>query len=144
MIFVDTSALVKRYIEELGSEKVRLLMEAADSIAVSRLAYVETLSALIRRRRAIRLTDAEFDRLLQDFRADWGSFIVVEMNNDTLQFVDAVIEKHALRGADSIHLSTALCLRNAANGGITFVASDAELLIAAHRERFTTINPQDP
>lgn len=57
--------------------------------------------------------------------------------------MDAVIEKHALRGADSIHLSTALCLRSAVNGGITFVASDAELLTAAHRERFTTINPQD-
>jgi predicted nucleic acid-binding protein len=143
MIFVDTSALVKRYIEEPGSEKVRLLMEEADGIAVSRLAYAETLSALVRRRKAIRVSDAEFDLLLQYFRADWENFFVVEMNNDTLKFVDAVIEKHALRGADSIHLSTALCLRNAAKKGITFIASDAELLAAAHRERFPTINPQD-
>lgn len=143
MIFVDTSALAKRYIEEPGSEKVRLLMEEADGIVVSRLAYAETLSALIRRRKAIRVSDADFDRLLQDFRAEWEDFIVVEMNHDTLQFVDAVIEKHALCGADSIHLSTALCLRNAAASGITFVASDAELLAAAQRERFPTINPQD-
>lgn len=143
MIFVDTSALAKRYIEEPGSEKVRLLMEEAEGIAVSRLAYAETLSALLRRRKAIRLSDADFDRLLQDFRAEWEDFIVVEMNHDTLQFVDAVIEKHALRGADSIHLSTALCLRNAAKEEITFIASDAELLAAAQRERFPTINPQD-
>lgn len=143
MIFLDTSALAKRYIEEAGSEKVRLLMEEADGIVVSRLAYAEMLSALVRRRKAIRLSDSDFDLLLQGFRADWESFIVVEMNDDTLRLVDAVISRHALRSADGIHLSTALCLRNAARGEMTFIASDAELLAAARKERFTTINPQD-
>jgi predicted nucleic acid-binding protein len=143
MIFIDTSALAKRYVEEPGSEEVRTLMEQADCIAVSRLAYAETLSALFRRRHAIRLSDEDFALLIRDFRADWEDFSVVEMNADTLKFVDSVIEKHALRGADSIHLSTALCLRNAVKENPVFVASDKELLAAARKERFKTVNPQD-
>ena len=143
MIYLDTSALVKRYIDEPGSEKVRLLMEQADFIVVSRLAHIETLSALIRRRKSLRLSDDDFERLLHDFRADWETFTSLEMNTDTLQPVDDVIKKHALRGADSIHLSATIFLRNAVKDKITFVASDTELLAAAHKERFKTVNPCD-
>jgi hypothetical protein len=65
------------------------------------------------------------------------------MDDETMQYVDSAIENHRLRGADSIHLSTALRIRKAVSPDIVFVASDRELLAAARRERFKVINPQD-
>lgn len=143
MIFLDSSALVKRYIEESGSDKVRQLMDKAAIVAVSRLAYAETLSAIFRRRRSLAVSDDEFAVLIRDFREDWELFHVLEMNGAALHFVDEVIEKHALRGADSIQLSTALWFKHATKTALTFVASDNELLLAAKSVRLKTVNPQN-
>jgi len=141
--FFDSSALVKRYVAEEGRETVNSLVEGAYLIAVSRLAYAEVFSALMRRRSAFAVGDAEFAARIEEFRDDWRSFAVFDMNDETLGRVDHVIGSYRLRGADSIHLSTALWMKKAVDPGIVFVASDKELLAAARKERFKTINPQD-
>lgn len=141
--FFDSSALVKRYVAEEGRDKVNSLVEGAHLIAVSRLAYAEVLSALMRRRPAFDAADAEFASRIEEFRDDWRSFIVFDMNDETLGQVDSVIEMHRLRGADSIHLSTALWMKKAINSDVVFIASDKELLAAARKERLKTVNPQD-
>jgi predicted nucleic acid-binding protein len=143
MIFLDSSALVKCYIEEVGSDGVRQLMEQEEVVTVSRLAYAETLAAIIRRRKSLVATDQEFTTLLAAFRSDWELLHIVEVYGDALQFVDEVLEKYALRGADSIHLSTAIWLKQATKAPITFVAADNELLKAAKKARLKTLNPND-
>lgn len=141
--FFDSSALVKRYVAEEGREKVNSLVEEAHLVIVSRLAYAEVFSALTRRRAAFAAGDAEFAAQIEEFRNDWCSFVVSDMNDETLGHVDRVIDKYRLRGADSIHLSTALWMRKELNPDIIFVASDKELLVAAREERFKVINPED-
>ena len=140
-LFLDTSALIKRYMEEAGSEKVRALMNGAKRIIVSRLAYVEALSALVRRQKTLDLSEEEFLILIGEFKMDWSRFGVLELDAHTLAAVGRLIEKHRLRGADSIHLSTALYLKQATQLQVLFVASDVELLKAARSERFKTVNP---
>lgn len=141
--FFDSSALVKRYVAEEGREAVNALIEGARLIAVSRLAYAEVLSALMRRRAAFDAADAEFAARIEAFREDWRGFTVFEMNDEALAQVDRVIEGHRLRGADSIHLSTALWIRKVVSHDLVLVAADKELLSAAGKERFRTVNPQD-
>lgn len=141
--FFDSSALVKRYVAEEGREAVNALIEGARLIAVSRLAYAEVLSALMRRRAAFDAADAEFAARIEAFREDWRGFTVFEMNDEALAQVDRVIEGHRLRGADSIHLSTALWIRKMVSRDLVLVAADKELLSAAGKERFRTVNPQD-
>ncbi len=141
--FFDSSALVKRYIKEHGREKVNSLIENASLVAVSRLAYPEVLSALTRRRATLKLTDEEFGLLLSEFRSDWEQLTVFDISDETMHHVDEVIENHRLRGADSIHLSTAIWMKKTVNSQITFITSDKELLSAARKERFKVINPQD-
>ncbi len=143
MIFVDSSALVKRYIEEPGSDTLDILFDETDAVMASRLAYAETLCALMRRRPTLDLTDKEFAQVIAAFRHDWGHFIVLEMNDEALQRIDRVIDSYALKGADSIHLSTAIWIKQCGNAGLIFVASDKELLAAARKERFNTIDPQE-
>ncbi len=140
--FFDSSALVKRYIAEQGGDTVNSLMDGG-RIIVSRLAYPEVLSALNRRRASFDADDDEIAARIQTFKDDWRGFIVFEVNDNALGQLDHVIEKHRLRGADAVHLSTALWIKSSLASDMVFVASDRELLEAARRERFKVINPQD-
>ncbi len=141
--FFDSSALVKRYVAEEGRDAVNSLIEEANLVAVSRLAYAEVLSAIMRRRAAFIADDAVFAARIEEFRNDWRHFAVFDMTDDAWEQVDRVIETHRLRGADSIHLSTALRIRKTVSQDVVFIASDKELLAAARKERFKVINPQE-
>lgn len=142
MIYLDSSALVKRYIEEAGSDTVESLLANADVVVVSRLAYPETLSAITRRYRAGDISDDDFKKVKQQFKSDWQVLTIVEIRIEVLQFIDRVIEKYALRGADSIHLSSAIWLKQAIKTEVVFVASDIALLSAAKQEKLAVINPE--
>ncbi len=143
MIYFDSSVLVKRYIEEEGSDKVNALLEERSIAAASRLAYPETLAAITRRHKAGEIETGDLERIKKAFRDDRMSLAVVEIHNEVFQFIDEVIAKHALKGTDSIHLSTALWLKKATKADVVFVASDRELLKAAKSEKLGICNPFD-
>ena len=141
--FFDSSALVKRYVAETGRKTVNALVEKTRVGAVSRLAHIEVFAALHRRRMGMPVSDAEFAAGIAAFREDWKNFTVVEMSGEVLGQVARVIESHRLRGADSIHLATALWLRKQALADLVLVAADRELLTAARKEGFDVIDPQE-
>ena len=141
MIYFDSSALVKRYIEEEGSDKVNALLEEGSMAAASRLAYPEILAAITRRHKAEEIKSGAFERVRKAFKADWESLVVVELHKEVFQFIDEMIAKYALRGADSVHLSSAMWLKKATKGDVVFVASDLELIKAAKAEKLKVCNP---
>ena len=97
MIYLDSSALVKRYIEEAGSDKINALLQENTIVATSRLAYPEILSAITRRHKAGDIATLAFEETKKAFRADWSFFAVVELRLEVLQFVDRIIDRHARR-----------------------------------------------
>ena len=143
MIYFDSSALVKRYIEEEGSKEVNKLLQGADKAVTSRLAYPEILSAIIRRHRAGDITTSDCDRIKREFRVEWRCYTIIEVHGELFSIIDKLIEKHALRGADSIHLSTALWIQQVTKQDVLFAASDTELLKAAQAEKMKICNPQE-
>ena len=143
MIYFDTSALVKRYVKEYGSMAVQSLIRQGEGIATSKLAYPEMLSAFGRKYRARELAAGLFRRLVDQFDADWKSILVVEFHDELLSTVKLLSAKYALKGADTVHLSSALWLQREVPTNITFVASDGNLLKAAQGERLRVINPQN-
>lgn len=142
MIYLDSSALVKRYVEEKGSDAVDFLLRAELPAAVSKLAYPEILSGFARKYRSREISKKDFDSLAERFETDWQHFVIVEFHDELLSRIKTLIRKHYLRGADSIHLSAALWLRDAVKKDITFVASDNALLEAADKEGLEIINPE--
>jgi predicted nucleic acid-binding protein len=142
MIYFDSSALVKRYIKEKGSEKVDALLEEGSIPVASRLAYPEILAAITRRHKAGEIETLAFERIKKSFKADWTSLTVIELSAEVFRFIDKVIDKYGLKGADSLHLSTALWLRESMRESVIFVASDLELLGAAKSEKLETLDPQ--
>ena len=141
MIYLDSSALVKRYIEEDGSDKVNALLEERSVAAASRLTYPEILAAITRRHKAKEIETGAFERIKKAFKFDWLSFVVVEFHLDVFKLIDEIIIKHALKGADSVHLASALWLKKAMKQDVVFVASDLELIKAAKAEKLQTFNP---
>ncbi len=138
--FLDSSALVKRYIDEAGTEQVRLLMSADHRIVVSWLAYPEVLSAVTRRSIG-KLPDSEMQRFREQLSEDFSRFLILDVAGQAIEAVDKIIASHGLRGADSIHLATALWFARSVDEPVLFVASDRELIAAAKSELLSALDP---
>ena len=143
MIYLDTSALVKRYVKEDGSEIVGSIVTQQKVIAPSKLAYAEMLSALMRKHRAGEIQRKPLDRVIGQFETDWEKLVIVEFHNELLEIIKSLIEKYPLRGADAVHLSSAMWLQESTKTRLTFVTSDISLLSAARAEDLEIINPQE-
>ena len=141
--YLDSSALVKRYAAESGSDKVAALIEGEHKIAVSWLAIPETLSAVARRAKGGSISADDLAAIRSQFNQDMQRFLIVEVSGTPVDGIEILIARHALRGADSIHLSAALWLGKATKSPVVFVASDNELLSAARSERIKTFNPAE-
>ncbi len=140
ILFVDTSALVKLYIDEKGSEA--MAARARESrLASSILAYAEIYATFARRRREDLLTEDEHSSSTDRFERDWQSVIVVPMRPEVARRVPDLVGRHPLRGADAVHLASALSLAEAGLE-VTFAASDARLLAATAGEGLEMFDPE--
>jgi predicted nucleic acid-binding protein len=141
ILFLDTSALVKLYIAETGSDRMLEAAQAGDPIAVSVLAFAEIQAAFARRRREELLLAREQEELQQRFTREWGELAHVPLTAQTLSLIPKLCERHPLRGADAVHLASAVLLHQQGLE-VTFACSDQRLLAAAASEGLETFDPQ--
>ena len=142
MIYLDTSALVKRFVAETGSGTVQGLILRQRPVACATIAYAETYAGLKRRHREGALSAGQYRLACRRFERDWLEILKVELRAEVLTAARALSQRHTLRGFDAIHLASALTLQAAAHEPVTFVAADERLVQAAGRERLATLNPE--
>ncbi len=142
MTYLDTSALVKRFVSEAGSSAVQSLLTGGGSIASATIAYAELYSGLTRRQREGVLSQFQYRLACTRLERDWMALVKVELGAEILSSARGLIQRHGLRAFDAIHLASALGLQAAANEPVTFVAADRRLLRAAAGERLATVNPE--
>ena len=143
MIYLDTSALVKRFVAEVGSDRVgRLIVEEA-SVATAKIAYPEIYSGLTRKRREKDLSRSDYELACRQFEMDWEAYIRVDLSDEILNISRDLIQRYPLRGFDAVHLASAVYLQKALGEPISFVAADKRLLEAAHHESLATVNVVD-
>jgi predicted nucleic acid-binding protein len=106
MLYLDTSALVKLFVEESGSQEVRTATRSAAATATSRIAYVEFMVALARRERE-GLPPTETLAIRRQFEADWSDLMVVEVTRTITIKAAALARVHRLRAYDAVHLASA-------------------------------------
>jgi predicted nucleic acid-binding protein len=148
--FLDSSALSKRYLAEVGSAWVDSLC-AGDTIAVSSLVAIELTSAFARRAREGSLTVTQRDELLRAFLTDRSEMLVQRLTNPIIQHAMTILltcpPSVALRALDAIQLASAQhAFNRARQDGILvgiFVTSDTRLLSAAQWAGLATDNPED-
>ncbi|MBI1883753.1 MAG: type II toxin-antitoxin system VapC family toxin [Chlamydiae bacterium] len=134
ILYLDTSSLAKLYIAESDSKKIAENVREASAVATSIIAFIEMKSALARRHREGTFTKKEWQILLQTFVKDWQHFVRVEVDEELIDQAGFLLEKHALKALDSIHLASALLLRTKEKN-IRFLTSDERLGLAARREK---------
>jgi len=137
--YLDTSAFLKRYIQEPGSEVIRDLLKRGGKFFTSKVAYVEVLMTFRRKQREGKLSDRDISRCIELFERDWKGFNVIELSNEVLQILKN-FENH-LRALDAIHLSSALWVKKFLK--IVFVCSDHNLKKQAMSEGFQVWDPTD-
>ena len=155
MLYLDSSALIKRYQNEPGTDALnaRLQEEARGRRAAftSVLTYAEIHAALARRARDQLLSPEDAAVISDQFDADWVlSLGPIELGTNVLGFVRDVVRGVSLRGADAIHLASALWLRDMARlgvkadqytGPLVFVCSDKQLARAASKHKLEVFDP---
>jgi predicted nucleic acid-binding protein len=131
LLYLDTSALVKLYVQEAYSEVVNELQQRADVIASHQIAFVEFHAAIARRQRENDLDAPTFEALKQAFVEDWVDYLQVETDLSLLQSAAELAEVFSLRAYDSVHLAAARHLHQQAPLPLLFACFDKRLNLAA-------------
>jgi predicted nucleic acid-binding protein len=148
--FLDSSALVKRYVQEDGTRWVRNLTrrDAPNLIYLARITVVEVTAAVARRRgRGKSLTARQASSILHRFRQHVaGRYLVVEVTPALLTEAVALANSHALRAYDAVQLALAIQVhglyRAAGGGSVVLVSADQELNDAALAEGLAVEDPR--
>lgn len=133
ILYLDTSALVKRYVMEPGSQEVIALIEHADTVGSAVLTQVEMASALAKAVRLNWVEQSDAEIAWQDFLEHWLSFIRLSVTSVILERASRLAWQHGMRGYDAVHLATALFWQEILGEPVTLAAFDMQLWEGAQR-----------
>jgi uncharacterized protein len=131
ILFCDTSALVKLYVQEDGTDTVTARADASETLAVCRIAWVEAMSALARRAREQPTDATAIARARHRFAADWPLYLTLEVTQELVVLAGDYAEAFALRAYDSVQLAAAQTLHLEMPGEVEFACFDSRLSKAA-------------
>jgi predicted nucleic acid-binding protein len=130
-VYLDASALVKRYVTERGSRETGELSAKADVVATSLVSRAEVAAALAK---AVRLRIIEPDngrRAQRAFANQWPDIAKVPVTEALMSRAEALAWDFALRGYDAVQLASALTWQEAVGAEITLATFDRQLWDAA-------------
>ena len=110
IVFFDSSALAKRYIEEKGSNQVQAILSSASTLAVSVICVPEFVSALCRRRRERKISPEEYRNAKAAILSDMDDATVIGITEEVIAEAVALLEQFPLRSADALHVACAWAL----------------------------------
>lgn len=141
--YIDTSAFVKRYFLESGSDIIDRLFKKSELTMTASLTYAETYAAFNRVYREGGITGSKLKNIIELFEEDWKGLSLIEFSAEARKKIPDLSKKFPLRGADLLHLASALTIFER---GIDFqfVASDGKLLNAAEGSGLPVLDPAKP
>ncbi|MBW1859877.1 MAG: type II toxin-antitoxin system VapC family toxin [Deltaproteobacteria bacterium] len=134
ILYLDTSSLLKLYVEEKDSAKVLDLLKSSEIAATSIVGYAEARSAFARKFREKAFTSRKYGRFVSTFNKDWDSYLIVKVTKEVVWLAGDLAERHSLKGLDAIHLSSAITLGKESSSPITFSCADRKLQKASKLE----------
>ena len=137
-IFIDTSSLAKRYVQEPGSDELdELYRSAIEAVYISTLAIVEFSAAIRRKIRNKDILERAGSYAMQEFEEDWQGWLTkIPLTEELAELAASLAIRYPLKGSDAVHLSSA-----AAIGVDLFVTSDMNLLKTAKKIGIKSYNP---
>lgn len=142
IVYLDASALVKRYLSEPGTEDVARLTAMAEAVGTSLNTRAETSAALAKAVRVGALTRAGAAAALQVFRSEWPLLIRIQATEPVLARADMLAWESNLRGYDAVHLASTLTWQEGLGEAVTLATFDRQLWDAA-RTHGLAVFPDD-
>lgn len=146
-LFLDTSALAKRYVIETGSQWVTALFATHKEpfVYIAEVTTVEITSAIVRRAKGGAIPPEAANSALEAFeRHIETDYLVLEVKSALLRDARILARSHGLRGYDAVQLAVALRVNASqldSEPPIILVSADGELLAAAADLGLATANP---
>ena len=131
MLYLDTSALVKLYVDEPGRDAVMAALAADATVATQQIAYIEAHAAFSRAERDGRLAHADLERIRSELDRDWPSYLVIRLSQALLEQAVKLVDSFALRAYDAVHLAAAQTLARETGEPLSFACFDRRLNRAA-------------
>lgn len=145
LYFLDSSSLVKRYVVEAGTPWIQSItsLETKNQLIITRITWVEVLSALARRQREGSLSADKVDKIVQALRYDLDTqYQIVELDRALAETAGELVRRHVLRAYDAVQLAAALRVQAALTSTkVSFVTADKRLNTSAEAEGLMTDNP---
>jgi uncharacterized protein len=127
ILYLDTSALVKRYVREAGTDEVIALLENAESVGSISLTKVEMAAAFAKTVRQSWVEMKIAMQAWQDFLDHWFSFTRLNISSGTIDRASSLAWEYGLRGYDAMHLACALLWKETLETKITLATFDRDL-----------------
>ncbi len=131
MLYADSSALLKRYVEEADSGRADDFLRSDDALVTGRHTLVEVRRNLARLLGGTALVDSR-----RQFNGDISAFAIVELDADTCELAASIGEQTGVRTVDALHLGAA---RRVGGQAITFLTFDLRQAQAARGLGFSVV-----
>lgn len=144
-LVVDSSSLAKRYVQELGSKRLDILLQNASELGLCIILVPEVVSGLNRRIREGVLDLADYRTVRKQLLNDVRDAIILQITPSVIANSLKLLESNVLRAMDALHVACALEWK-----ADLFVTSDRRQLIAAQNAGLHTeylgqpVNSADP
>jgi len=131
ILFCDTSALLKLYVQEPHGDQMKAAAGHADAVVVARIAWAEAHAAFARRVRLKPADQATIAALRRQFASDWRDYGVIDVTQEVVEQAGLFAEAFDLRGYDSVQLAAARQAEAMLGDRIVFACFDRRLSNAA-------------
>lgn len=127
ILYLDTSALVKQYVQERGSREVQDLIRTAEHAGTSQITRTEMAAALARATRMGLVPVTEGESAWNGFLKDWEAITRLKVSGQIIEQSSELAWKYPLRGYDALHLASAVLWQEILEAQIILATFDREL-----------------
>lgn len=138
LAYFDTSALVKIYIHEAGSSRVRGLLTSYEFLS-SAITPIELHSAVQRRHRQGEITQPNYNSIVSRLAKDRSYWQLVEVVPQILSKAEELVKTANVRTLNAIHIASAIIIQDSFTTPLPFISADERQLAAAQSCRLSVI-----
>jgi uncharacterized protein len=136
ILYCDSSALVKRYVQEPGSLETRKVIASADIVGIAQIGCVEVVAAFSKAVRRKVISEVKARKCRSDFVRDRGALVIIVANEDVFVQAEDLAWKCQLRGYEAVHLAAALYWRKLCDVRVAFATYERDLWVGAREHEF--------
>lgn len=130
-LYLDSSAIVKRYVAEFGSAEIRAAAEQSEGNGTAVISRAEVTAALGKAIRKGVLSERDAKLALRNFNRTWPDLVRTRVTEKLVKYAADLAWTHRLRGYDAVHLASAVAWQQALGEPATVATFDQAMWLAA-------------